>query len=47
MLETREKLTWKARGNDLIITTPEFDPNRIESRYAYVFRLSSIEPQGR
>jgi len=47
LLETREKLTWKARGNDLIITTPEFDPNRIESRYAYVFRLSSIEPQGR
>jgi alpha-L-fucosidase len=46
-LETGERLPWKARGNDLVITTPEFDPNRIESRYAYVFRLSSIEPQGR
>jgi alpha-L-fucosidase len=43
-LETGEKLPWKVDGNNLLITTPQFYPNRMKSQYAYVFRLSSIEP---
>jgi alpha-L-fucosidase len=43
-LETGEQLQWKIDGNNLVITIPKFDPSRIKSQYAYVFRLSSIEP---
>jgi len=43
LLETGENLPWEMDGSDLIITTPEFDTNRIKSRYAYVFRLHGIE----
>ncbi|MCP4614168.1 MAG: alpha-L-fucosidase [Planctomycetes bacterium] len=42
-LGTGEKLRWKRDGGDLVITTPEFDINRIKSRYAYVFRITDIE----
>jgi hypothetical protein len=41
-LESGEKLPWRADGDNLVITPPEFDPNRMRSRYAYVFRLSNI-----
>jgi hypothetical protein len=34
-------------NNNLVITVPEFDTNRIKSRYAYVFRISNIEPEGK
>jgi alpha-L-fucosidase len=43
-LESAEVLGWRADGSDLVITTPSFDPNRMKSRYAYVFRLSNIRP---
>ena len=46
-LGTGEKLPWELDGNNLIITTPEFDTNRMKSRYAYVFRLSDMEPEGK
>ena len=42
-LGTGEKLPWEVDGNNLVITTPEFDPNRIKSQYAYVFQLSGVE----
>jgi len=47
LLGTKGKLTWKADGNNLVITTPEFDTNNIKGQYAYVFRLSDIEPAGK
>jgi alpha-L-fucosidase len=46
-LDTKEKLTFKTTGNNLIINIPEFDTNKIKSQYAYVFRISGIEPAGK
>jgi alpha-L-fucosidase len=46
-LETKEKLTFKTARDNLIIDIPEFDTNKIKSRYAYVFRISDIEPAGK
>jgi hypothetical protein len=42
-LETGENLPWAVDSGDLVITTPEFDTNRIKSQYAYVFRLHGIQ----
>ena len=47
LLGSKEKLTWRADGNNLVITTPEFDTNKINGQYAYAFRLSDIEPAGK
>jgi alpha-L-fucosidase len=46
LMETKEILTWKKDGNNLVITTPEFDTNKIMSQHAYVFQVSDIEPSG-
>jgi len=46
-LESGQELPWRADSGDLVITTPEFDTNRIKSRYAYVFRLSNIKQDGK
>jgi alpha-L-fucosidase len=46
-LETGEKLHWERDGDNLVITTPEFDINRIKSRYAYVFRITDIERENK
>ncbi|MBL7189258.1 MAG: hypothetical protein ISS70_23265 [Phycisphaerae bacterium] len=46
-LESAEVLPWRADGDDFVITPPKFDPNRIKSRYAYVFKLTNIRPDGR
>jgi len=46
-LETGEKLAWELDNNKLVITPPEFDTNRIKRRYAYVFRISDIENEGK
>ncbi|UCE48135.1 MAG: hypothetical protein JSW47_21370, partial [Phycisphaerales bacterium] len=42
-LETGEKLPWKVVGNDLVITIPDFDTNRMNTQYAHVFRLSGVK----
>jgi len=47
LLGTKEKPTWKADDNNLVITTPELDSNKIKGQYAYVFQLSDIEPAGK
>ena len=48
LLPTKEKLAWKATGNNLIINIHEFDPNKIiKDQYAYVFRVSDIEQAGK
>ncbi len=46
-LGTGEKMAWEVDNNNLVITVPEFDTNRIQSQYAYVFRISNIEYKGK
>ncbi|MHC4569883.1 MAG: alpha-L-fucosidase C-terminal domain-containing protein [Planctomycetota bacterium] len=46
-LESGEKLPWRAEGDNLAITTPKFDPNRIKSQHAYVFRVNNMRPHGK
>ena len=46
-LGTGQKLPWEVDGDNLVITIPELDTNRIKSRYAHVFRLSGIEPESK
>lgn len=38
-LETKQGLIWSNVGNDVVITLPEFDPNKIKSAYAYVLKI--------
>ena len=47
LLETKEKLTFKTNGDNLIIETPKFETDKIKDRCAYVFRISDIEPAGK
>jgi alpha-L-fucosidase len=46
-LGTGEKMAWEVDNNNLVIAVPEFDTNRIQSQYAYVFRISNIEHEGK
>ena len=41
-LATGEQLTWKKSGKDLIITLPEYQPDRLKPTdiYAYVFKIT-------
>ncbi|WP_379091841.1 alpha-L-fucosidase [Pedobacter sp. UC225_65] len=39
LLETKASLRWEQKGTDVVITLPEFDPNRIKSNYAYVLKI--------
>ena len=44
-LATGAVLPWRTDGEDLVVTLPQFDPNRLESQDAYVFRLSDMTPR--
>jgi alpha-L-fucosidase len=46
-LGTGDKMVWEMDNNNLVITVPESDTNRITSQYAYVFRISNIEHTGK
>ena len=39
LLETHEDLSWRQQGNDLVLTLPSFDPNKIKSQYAFVIKI--------
>jgi len=39
LLETQETLSWRQAGNDVVISFPAYDPNKIKSQYAYVIRI--------
>jgi hypothetical protein len=41
LMETHQKLEWEQQGGDIVIHLPEFDPNKIKSRYAFVIKLSN------
>ncbi len=40
-LSTKEKLYWKQEGNNVVITLPDYDPNKIKSPYAYVAKIEN------
>jgi hypothetical protein len=39
-LSTKEKLSWKAEGNNTVIELPEYNPNKIKAPYAYAIKIS-------
>ena len=41
-LATGRDLPWVRRGNDVVVTLPEFDANATTARHAYVVRLSDM-----
>ena len=41
-LSTQEKLQSSQSGNDLVISLPEYDPNKIKAPYAYAIRLANF-----
>ena len=40
-LSTNENLKWQNEGNDVIISMPDYDPNKIKAPYAYVLKISN------
>jgi len=41
LLETHQTLKWQQQRNDVEIELPEFDPNKIKSKYAFVIKISN------
>jgi alpha-L-fucosidase len=41
-LATKEKLKAENVGGNLVVTLPEFNPNKIKSQYAYAIKISGI-----
>ncbi|MEM9647864.1 MAG: alpha-L-fucosidase [Bacteroidota bacterium] len=44
LLATGEEISYAKSGRDIILSLPEFDPNRfqVEDNYAYVFRVTDV-----
>lgn len=40
-LSTKENLQWQNKGNDVTISLPDYDPNKIKAPYAYVLKISN------
>ncbi len=40
-LSTNEKLTCSKEGDNMVVSLPEYDPNKITSPYAYVIRIKN------
>jgi len=40
-LSTKENLKWQNDGKDVIISMPDYDPNKIKAPYAYVLKISN------
>ena len=40
-LSIKENLEWHNEGNDVIISMPDYDPNKIKAPYAYVLKISN------
>jgi len=41
-LDTHASLSWRRVGNNCVITLPPFDPNRIKSKFAFVFKINGV-----
>jgi alpha-L-fucosidase len=42
LLETKTRLAGKQQGNDLVITMPSFDPNKITTQYGFVIKIHNV-----
>jgi alpha-L-fucosidase len=40
-LSTKENITWRQSGDDVIIQLPEYDPDKIKAPYAYAVKISN------
>ncbi len=40
-LSTKENLLWNQHGNDVVVSLPDYDPNKIKAPYAYVMKISN------
>ena len=40
-LSTKENMKWHNEGNDVIVSLPDYDPNKIKAPYAYVLKISN------
>ena len=40
-LSTKENLKWNNQGDDVVISFPDFDPNKIKAPYAFVLKISN------
>jgi alpha-L-fucosidase len=41
LLETHQAISWKQQGGNVLLTMPEFDSNKIKSRYAFVVKIKN------
>ena len=41
-LSTKEKLSWKQSGDDVEISLPEYDPNKITAPYSYAVKIENF-----
>src|SRR6185437_14553813 len=41
-LATKEKVQWEQKGNDVVVSLPSYDPNRIKAPYAYVIKIEDF-----
>ena len=41
-LSTKENLSWNQRGNNVVISLPDYNPNKIKAPYAYVIKISNF-----
>lgn len=41
LMDTKENLQWKQDGNNVVVSLPEFDPNKIKSQWAYVIKMNN------
>ena len=39
-LSTKENLTWHNQVSDIVVSFPDYDPNKIKAPYAYVLKIS-------
>jgi len=41
-LSTKANVSWKQEGNNVIITLPDYDPNKIKAPYAYILKINNF-----
>jgi alpha-L-fucosidase len=40
-LSTKNKLQWQQQGKNLVVSLPDYDPNKIKAPYAFVIKISN------
>ncbi|MEO9005253.1 MAG: hypothetical protein ABI288_10970 [Ginsengibacter sp.] len=39
-LSTKKNVQWRQRGKDVVVTLPDYDPDKIKDPYAYVIKIA-------